>query len=89
MLEADTCYVAKGSAVRNANVMRAMVLLSHGDIDQLQIRDIPRPGRKEVLIRVGASAVNNTDINTRVGWYWSGGIDRVVAKLMRRGPGTP
>jgi NADPH:quinone reductase-like Zn-dependent oxidoreductase len=23
----------------------------------------------EVLIRVGASAVNNTDINTRVGWY--------------------
>jgi NADPH:quinone reductase-like Zn-dependent oxidoreductase len=30
---------------------------------------VPRPGPGEVLIRVAAAAVNNTDINTRVGWY--------------------
>lgn len=28
-----------------------------------------RPGAGEVLIRVAASAVNNTDINTRIAWY--------------------
>ena len=58
--------------MKNVNVMRASVLMGHGDIDQLQVREdmpIPRPEREEVLIRVGASAVNNTDINTRVGWY--------------------
>ncbi|WP_231730474.1 alcohol dehydrogenase catalytic domain-containing protein [Celeribacter halophilus] len=27
------------------------------------------PAAGEVLIRVGASAVNNTDVNTRTGWY--------------------
>jgi NADPH:quinone reductase-like Zn-dependent oxidoreductase len=27
------------------------------------------PGPDDVLIRVGAAAVNNTDINTRIGWY--------------------
>ena len=29
----------------------------------------PRPASGEVLIRVRASAVNNTDVNTRTGWY--------------------
>jgi Zn-dependent alcohol dehydrogenase len=28
---------------------------------------IPRPG--EVLIKVGACGLNNTDVNTRTGWY--------------------
>ncbi|WP_343217476.1 zinc-binding dehydrogenase [Hoeflea sp. YIM 152468] len=30
---------------------------------------VPAPKPGEVLIKVGASAVNNTDINTRTGWY--------------------
>ena len=30
---------------------------------------VPKPNAGEVLIRVGASAVNNTDVNTRTGWY--------------------
>ena len=58
--------------MNNVNAMRAAVLMGHGDLDQLHVREgmpIPRPGSGEVLIRVGASAVNNTDINTRVGWY--------------------
>jgi len=52
--------------------MRGMVLTGHGGLDKLEWREdlpVPAPGAGEVLIRVGASAVNNTDINTRTGWY--------------------
>jgi NADPH:quinone reductase-like Zn-dependent oxidoreductase len=52
--------------------MRGVWLTGHGGFDQLQVRDdlpVPRPGPGEVLIRVNAAGVNNTDINTRVGWY--------------------
>jgi len=54
------------------NKMQAARLLGHGGLDQLEIRDdqpVPVPGPGEVLIRVGASAINNTDINTRTAWY--------------------
>jgi NADPH:quinone reductase-like Zn-dependent oxidoreductase len=52
--------------------MRAVVTLGHGGIDQLEYREdwptpIAAPG--EVLIEVGACGLNNTDINTRSGWY--------------------
>lgn len=52
--------------------MRGVWLTGHGDFDRLEIRnDIPKPqpGDGEVLVRVGAAGVNNTDINTRIGWY--------------------
>jgi len=52
--------------------MRAVLLKGHGGFEQLEYRDdvpVPHPGAGEVLVRVGAAAVNNTDINTRVGWY--------------------
>jgi NADPH:quinone reductase-like Zn-dependent oxidoreductase len=52
--------------------MHAVVLTGFGGPDKLVYRsDVPLPVAQtgEVLIRVGASAVNNTDINTRVGWY--------------------
>lgn len=52
--------------------MTAVLLTGHGDSDRLELRhDVPVPTPKpgEVLIRVAASAVNNTDINTRIGWY--------------------
>lgn len=52
--------------------MTAVLLTGHGSTDLLEVRDdvpVPRPRAGEVLIRVGASAVNNTDINTRTGWY--------------------
>lgn len=54
-----------------AGTMRAMVLTGHGGLDKLVLRDVPRPrpGRGEVLIKVGACGVNNTDINTRTAWY--------------------
>lgn len=52
--------------------MRATVLVGHGGLDQLVYRDdVPTPaaGPGEVLVRVGACGVNNTDINTRTAWY--------------------
>jgi NADPH:quinone reductase-like Zn-dependent oxidoreductase len=52
--------------------MRAVLLTGHGGYDKLDLRDdvpVPKPGAGEVLIKVGAAGVNNTDINTRIGWY--------------------
>ncbi|MBO9434177.1 alcohol dehydrogenase family protein [Ruegeria sp. R13_0] len=52
--------------------MHAVQLTGHGGIEMLDYRSdvpVPTPGRGEVLIRVAAAGVNNTDINTRIGWY--------------------
>lgn len=52
--------------------MRAVLLIGHGGYEQLKFvtdAPVPRPHPGEVLVRVGASAVNNTDINTRTSWY--------------------
>lgn len=52
--------------------MTAVLLVRHGGLDALRYRDdvpTPAPGPGEVLIRVAAAGVNNTDINTRIGWY--------------------
>ena len=52
--------------------MKAVVLTGHGGLDKLEWREdvpLPQPDAGEVLIRVGASSVNNTDVNTRTGWY--------------------
>lgn len=49
--------------------MTAVLLTGHGDFDKLELRrdvPVPKPKAGEVLIRVAASAVNNTDINTRI-----------------------
>ena len=52
--------------------MKAVLLKGHGGFEQLEYREdvpVPSPAPGEVLLRVGAAAVNNTDINTRIGWY--------------------
>lgn len=52
--------------------MRAVVTTGHGGLDQLSYRTDwpdPEPGPGEVLIAVAACGLNNTDVNTRVGWY--------------------
>jgi len=52
--------------------MHGVLLTGFGGPEQLQYREdlpVPVPRAGEVLIRVAASSVNNTDINTRVGWY--------------------
>ena len=52
--------------------MFAVVLKGHGGYQQLELRTdlpVPTPGHGEVLVRIAAAALNNTDINTRIGWY--------------------
>ena len=52
--------------------MKAVLLMGHGGTEQLELRDdvpTPVPAQGEVLIRIRAAAINNTDINTRLGWY--------------------
>ncbi|MEQ8902350.1 MAG: zinc-binding dehydrogenase [Roseovarius sp.] len=52
--------------------MRGVHLTRHGGPEALVWREdipVPRPGAGEVLVRVLAAGVNNTDINTREGWY--------------------
>ena len=52
--------------------MHAVHLTGHGGIDQLVYRQdvpTPQPQKGQVIINVRAAGVNNTDINTRIGWY--------------------
>ncbi|MFK7938669.1 MAG: zinc-binding dehydrogenase [Roseovarius sp.] len=52
--------------------MQAMVLMGHGDLDMYEFhKDWPMPecGPDDVIIKVGACGMNNTDVNTRSGWY--------------------
>jgi NADPH:quinone reductase-like Zn-dependent oxidoreductase len=52
--------------------MRAMVTMGHGGLDQMVFYTDwlrPDPGPGEVLVRVHACGLNNTDVNTRSGWY--------------------
>jgi NADPH:quinone reductase-like Zn-dependent oxidoreductase len=52
--------------------MRGVVLTGHGGLDKLVYRDdlpTPRPDSDEVVVQVAACGMNNTDINTRTGWY--------------------
>ncbi|MEO1139266.1 MAG: alcohol dehydrogenase family protein [Pseudomonadota bacterium] len=52
--------------------MNAMVLMGHGDLDMYEWRTdwpTPTPGPTDVVIKVGACGLNNTDVNTRSGWY--------------------
>ncbi len=54
------------------STMRAVLLTGHGGYDKLDYRTdhpVPQPLATEVVIRVSAAGVNNTDINTRIGWY--------------------
>lgn len=52
--------------------MSGVVLKMHGDFDALEYRDdlpVPQPSAHQVLVKVAAAGVNNTDINTRLAWY--------------------
>ena len=52
--------------------MHAFVLEGHGGLDKLVWHEnwpVPQPASNEVLIKVAACGLNNTDINTRSGWY--------------------
>ena len=52
--------------------MKAFLLTGHGAMDKLVFRDdwpTPTPAANEVLIKVHACGLNNTDVNLRTAWY--------------------
>ena len=52
--------------------MHAVLLTGHGGSEKLEYKTdiaVPAPKDDEVLIKVSAAGINNTDINTRTGWY--------------------
>lgn len=53
--------------------MMAVVTTGNGGYDKLEYKSVPtpQPGPGEVLLRVLAAGMNNTEINTRLGWYSS------------------
>ncbi len=53
--------------------MKAVVTTGNGGYEKLDYRDVPIPKlfSNEVLLQVLAAGVNNTEINTRLGWYSS------------------
>lgn len=61
--------------MNSPSTMRAFVLTGHGDMDKLVFHDewpVPQMQEHEVLIKVEACGLNNTDVNTRTGWYSKG-----------------
>ncbi|MGB2079980.1 MAG: alcohol dehydrogenase family protein [Vibrio sp.] len=57
---------------RIPQTMRGVQLTAYGDYDKLAIKEdiaLPRLASTDVLIKVLAAGVNNTDLNTRIGWY--------------------
>ena len=62
--------------------MTAAVTVGHGGPDKIEIRSdwpTPRPGPDEVVVKVSAAGVNNTDIWTREGRYGSAADPDAVA----------
>lgn len=55
--------------------MFGIALTGHGGPEKMEWRDdlpTPVPANGDVVIQVAAAGVNNTDINTRIGWYSKG-----------------
>jgi len=62
--------------------MCGVLLVGHGGPENLEYRrdiPVPSPGPGDVQVRVEAAGVNNTDINTRTGWYSKGNHDAADA----------
>ncbi|MGB0466542.1 MAG: alcohol dehydrogenase family protein [Pontibacterium sp.] len=56
-----------------APLMKAIVTTGNGGYEKLVFKDVAMPevSEGEVLVKVLAAGVNNTEINTRLGWYSS------------------
>ena len=55
-----------------SNLLHAVILKGHGGLEKLEYKKniiVPIPKKDELLIRVKGAGINNTDINTRIGWY--------------------
>ena len=63
------------SIVSSVKPVKAVLTMGNGGFEQLVYCDVPMPelDAGEVLVKVLAAGVNNTEINTRIGWYSGGG----------------
>ena len=63
--------MSRAQTEQKAPAMMAIVTTGTGGYDRLVYREVPRPvpGPGEVLLQVLGAGINNTDINTRLGWY--------------------
>ena len=54
-----------------SDIMKAVVTMGNGGYDMLVYKDVPKPraGDGEAVLKVLAAGINNTEINTRLGWY--------------------
>ena len=76
--------------------MKALYFKEHGDLDVIQYGDVadPKPGVREVLVRVRACAINHLDIWVRRGWpglklempHWCGAD--VAGEIIELGEGV-
>lgn len=78
-------------AQQHTETMYAMQLMGFGELDQLQWVQVPRPQPPpdEVLIRVAACGLNNTDLNLRKGWYSDGQGDDGQTGWQQTAPAFP
>jgi len=68
--------------------MRAVLLTGYGGVEKLEYREdvpVPQPAANEVLVRVGACGINNTDVNLRTRWYDRAGGDALSEEVGLRG----
>jgi NADPH:quinone reductase-like Zn-dependent oxidoreductase len=79
LVEKNTDHLEENSMSHPDNTvpktMSAMVLNGNGGMDMYEWRTdwpTPTPDADDVLIRVAACGLNNTDVNTRSGWYSKG-----------------
>ena len=70
--------------------MKAVLTVGNGGYDKLHYADVPvpEPGPGEVLLKVLAAGVNNTEINTRIGWYSSSIEDGTEQSSQPRSSGS-
>ena len=86
-------HETEGRATQDVqDTMLAVVTTGIGGYDRLEYRrvPVPSPGPGEVLLSVLGAGVNNTDINTRLGWYAGsvrGGTDATAADAAREDGG--
>jgi len=62
-----------GTQASIGDSMMAVVTTGAGGYEKLEFKQVPvpKPGPRDVLLEVLAAGINNTDINTRIGWYSS------------------
>lgn len=73
-----------------SGTMKAVITTGNGGYEKLSFEDVPVPALNagEVLVKVLAAGVNNTEINTRLGWYSASVTDATNQTADKNGSAT-